>query len=150
MPYAVVTCSPAIVISNAYRFQNDHLKELQTVQTSVAPQVTFPQPVIFLDAFGNLAPFHLEWIDCWKAFMAVLKVRFQNAGLQKIERGEFALYNSTARSYIDFSRPFRHCFRSGHRIAMSIVFMDSSRKSFASCPSCKEQVQGNPEDEFEW
>jgi hypothetical protein len=46
--------------------------------------------VIFLDALSGVAPIHLDWIDSWDAFLAVLEVRFKSLGHSKVKRRKFA------------------------------------------------------------
>lgn len=36
------------------------------IQQSIPVSVERQQPVFFLDAFGNFAPFHLEFITSWE------------------------------------------------------------------------------------
>ena len=77
----------------------EELKGLLRVQSMIPAQVLLQQPVILLDAFGKVAPFHLEFIDSSEAFLSVLKIRFRKEGarpygLQKLEKGEFSIQES--------------------------------------------------------
>jgi hypothetical protein len=67
------------------------LQILEVIHSNLPSQITQQQPVIFRDALDRVAPIHLEWINSWEAFLAVLKVRFKERGLRKIENMEFAL-----------------------------------------------------------
>lgn len=62
------------------------------MQTTLPPQVERQQPVHFLDACGVHAPFHLEFINCWEAFLAVLKVRFERRSLRVVEKKRYVLF----------------------------------------------------------
>jgi hypothetical protein len=109
------------------------------MQATIPPQMERQQPVYFLDACGRLAPFHLEFITSAEAFLAVLKVKFKDCGLRKIENGEFFLEETHTLREIDIRRPWEMCFRPGQTVAMSICFERSSRKGNA-CPACQKSV----------
>lgn len=80
------------------------------MQANLPQQVERQQPVLFLDAFNRLSPVHLEFITSAEAFVAVLKVRFQDAGLRKIERGQYSLEEACSNRKIDLQRPWHTCF----------------------------------------
>ena len=72
------------------------LQNMMQLQHEIPAQVLLQKPVLLLDACGRMAPFHLEFINSKEAFLAVLKVRFQQCGvtpkgLRKIDRFEFIL-----------------------------------------------------------
>ena len=80
------------------------------MQANLPQQVERQQPVLFLDAFNRLSPVHLEFITSAEAFVAVPKVRFQDAGLRKIERGQYSLKEACSNRKIDLQRPWHTRF----------------------------------------
>jgi hypothetical protein len=58
-----------------------------------------------LDALDRLAFIHLEWINSWEAFMAVLKVGFEHVSLHMVESGHFALQATRIKQDIGKRRP---------------------------------------------
>jgi hypothetical protein len=129
------------------------LNELSTQIRSleIPPQVLLRQPVTFLDALGRVSPVHLDFIDSTEvtdysigrlkfanndqAFIAVLKVKFKNVGLSKIERREFRLSDPHRNQVLDLRRSWGALMKPGQHVYMSMVF----RKVEAlqnRCPSC--------------
>jgi hypothetical protein len=98
-------------------------------------------PFVLEDAIGRVAPIHLRFINSWRAFDAVIEVRFQGRqGLPKILRGEYVLQEGPTGIEIDRSRRFNETFLPGQRIVMSLVFQKSeehnAHRSKVSCPRC--------------
>ena len=128
------------------------LNRLLQMQISIPPQVLLQQPVILLDAFGKIAPFHLEFIDSLESFSAVFKIRFRQAGvkqagLSKIDRREFAIQESRHKRVLDLKKPWSSLFQPGQEVDMSMVFHRFSCPP-STCPGCsrnnedgKEQTQ---------
>ena len=87
----------------------EEMRMMLQLQAEVPPQVMLQQPVIFLDPFGKIAPFHLDFIDSSDCFMAVLRARFINAGvtptgLSKLDNHDFMIQDSRRRRPIDLKR----------------------------------------------
>lgn len=57
-----------------------------------------------------------------QAFRAVLRVRFPDLGLDKIDKGEFFIKETATNREIDLSQPWDQCFLPGQRADMSMVF----------------------------
>ncbi|KAI9710409.1 MAG: hypothetical protein M1812_007445 [Candelaria pacifica] len=116
---------------------------LQQLQ-KLPPQVELRKPVILEDACGRVAPFHLDFINSREAFVAVLKVRFKDIGLQKIENGEFCLEERGMKREIDLSRPWDTVLLPGQKVDMSMVFQRRYTAD-AKCHGCGAfgQVSGN-------
>ena len=109
------------------------------------------KPVIFLDALNRVAPIHLDWIDSWDAFLAVLEVRFKSLGHSKVKRREFTLQETTTRRAIILSRPIGMCLTPGQHLAMSMVFRDlTGGESTNMCPHCHEPCDGAATEDIEW
>ena len=119
------------------------------VHKNLPRQVERQQPVMFLDACGRLSPVHLEFITSAEAFIAVLKVRFQHAGVRKIERGQFALEEAQTKRAIDLGRPWSICFLPGQKIDMSMVFSQAETPK-SNCPGCHHESESNTEKDVEW
>ena len=111
---------------------------------------------MLLDAFGKIAPFHLDFIDSLDTFVAVLKIRSRNAGVQhaglrKIHNRELYIRDSNRRMKIDVTRPWISVFRAGQNVDMSMVYR--RRLTPSTCPECgyQSELDGGYEDrEIEW
>jgi hypothetical protein len=108
------------------------------------------QPVIFRDALDRVAPIHLEWINCWEAFLAVLKVRFRERGLRKVENMEFALQRAGSRRDISMAESWEAAFCPGQEVNMSIVFRETGYAASSLCPSCRHEYVGDTVSEVKW
>lgn len=98
-------------------------------------------PFILEDAIGRVAPVHLRFINSWKAFQAVMEIRFQGKqGLKKICRKEYVLQESATGREVDLSLEFDDAILPGQKITMSLVFKrdatDQSTQTMAHCPRC--------------
>lgn len=129
------------------------LNRMLKVQTALPPQVLLQKPVILLDAFGKIAPFHLDFIDSMECFTAVLKIRFRQAGvgkvgLSKLEHREFTIQETRHKRPVDLSKPWTTLFSPGQEVDMSMVF-----HRFAcppnTCPGCSRNNE-NDEEQGEW
>lgn len=121
---------------------------LQKIQDMLPPQVLLQKPVMFLDALDRLAPIHLEWINSYEAFFAVLKVRFKHVGLQMIESGRFALQATKTKKDVDLNRPWDSCLYPGQAYDMSMLFPDQGSSPNNLCPACRYPCSGNPGEEI--
>lgn len=127
----------------------EDMRMMLQMQAHVPPQVMLQQPVTFLDPFGKTAPFHLDFIDSSECFMAVLKARFNSAGvssagLSKLENHEFLIQDSRRRRPIDLKKNWSSVFRPGQNVDMSMTF-----HRFACPPSTCPVCLGTNEDDHE-
>ena len=106
------------------------------MQGTMPHQIERQKPVLFLDACGRLSPIHLEFINSAEAFLAVLKVRFRDCGLRKIERKQFALEDTRTKRAIDLQWPWHQCLLPGQNIDMSMIF-SSAETVGSTCPGCR-------------
>ncbi|KAL9130840.1 MAG: hypothetical protein Q9217_001092 [Psora testacea] len=118
------------------------MRQMLAWQTALPPQVLLQQPIILLDPFGKLLPFHLEFIDSPECFVAVLRARFSNAGvsaagLTKLDNHEFAIEDSRRKSPINMSRPWDRVFSSGQEVDMRMTFHRFACPP-STCPGCLE------------
>lgn len=126
------------------------LTTLRKIQDSLPPQVLLQQPVMFLDALNRLAPIHLEWINSYEAFLAVLKVRFQHLGLRMVEKGRFALQATKTKRDVDLRRPWEVCLSPGQAYDMSMLFRDSSSRLTTICTTCHHICPGVAGEDITW
>ena len=118
----------------------EDMRMMLRLQAEVPPQVMLQQPVIFLDPFGKTVPFHLDFIDSSECFMAVLKVRFSNAGvtpagLSKLDNHDFLIQDSRRRRAIDLKKNWASVFRPGQNVDMSMIFHRFACPP-STCPVC--------------
>lgn len=156
-----------VATNAATQEQNHDLKELMlkvlksnlqiydmilNMQTNLPQQMERQQPVHFLDACGRLLPVHLEFITSAEAFLAVLRVHFKDAGLRKIEKGQFTLEESRSKRTIDLRRPWHKCFLPGQKIDMSMIFSQSDTPDTlrSVCPGCQHESESKSTDDVEW
>ena len=114
------------------------------------PQVLLQKPVMFLDALDRLAPIHLEWINSYEAFLAVLKVRFKHVGLKMVENGEFALQATKTKRDVDLNRPWDVCLCPGQAYDMSMLFEDLCPSPDTLCTACHYPCPGKPDEQITW
>ena len=131
----------------------EDLGKMMQVQHSIPPQVLLGQPVIFLDCFGKVAPFHLEFIDSFESFMAVMVVRFKQAGVKpsgvaKLQNHEFSIQDTRRKRFIDVTQPWPTVFQPGQKVDMSMVFHRFACPP-STCPACLGRNEGG-NDEVNW
>ena len=129
----------------------EDLRSMLQTQSAIPPQVLLQQPVILLDPFGKIAPFHMDFIDSSECFMAVLKARFQRngitpAGLAKLDNGDFLIQDTRRRRAIDLNNNWAAVFRPGQNVDMSMVFHRFACPP-STCPICLEINMDEDEDE---
>lgn len=129
------------------------LNRMLQMQISIPPQVLLQQPVILLDAFGKIAPFHLEFIDSLESFSAVFKIRFRQAGvkqagLSKIDKREFAIQETRRKRILDLTQPWPSLFQPGQEVDMSMVFHRFSCPP-STCPGCSKNNDG-ADEQTQW
>ena len=105
----------------------EDVRSMLQIQKEVPPQIMLQQPVILLDACGKIAPFHLEFVDSLEAFVAVMLVRFRQAGisqggLQKLANLEFTLRDTGRKKPIDLTRPWCSVLKPGQLIDMNVLY----------------------------
>lgn len=147
----------------------DDIASMLRTNQGMPAQVLLSTPVVLLDARGRCAPFHLEFIDSaevcspfsigendlhrsnhlLQAFVAVLKVRFKDIGLRKIENGEFALEDTRRKRSLSLSDAWSTVVRPGQHISMSMIFR-LQQSPQTSCPSCGQENEGSDKTEIEW
>lgn len=121
--------------------------QFQQLQANMPPQIERQQPILFEDAHGRLAPFHLEFINSFPAFQAVLEVRFaQVPGLKKVKSLEYVMQDTASKKTLDLNKPWESIFRPGRKIIMSMLFQQVSytqpkAPAVVSCPGCLQEVE---------
>ena len=120
------------------------------MQDNLPSQVLLQKPVMFLDALDRLAPIHLEWINSYEAFLAVLKVRFKHVGLKMVKNGQFALQATKTKKDVDLSRPWDVCLYPGQTYDMSMLFRDSGSSPNSLCTACHYPSSGEPDEQITW
>ena len=139
---------------NKQLLQNiEDLGRMMQYQNAIPPQVLLGLPVVLLDCFGKTAPFHLEFIDSFESFMAVMKTRFKQAGVKssgiaKLENHEFSIQDTRRKRFIDVTQPWPTVFQSGQNVDMSMVFHRFACPP-STCPACYSKNEGG-EEEVNW
>lgn len=130
----------------------EDLGRMMQVQHAIPPQVLLGQPVVFLDCFGKVAPFHLEFIDSFESFMAVMVVRFKQAGVKpsgvaKLQNHEFSIQDTRRKRFIDITKPWPTVFQPGQKVDMSMVFHRFACPP-STCPACLGRNEGGSEEVY--
>jgi hypothetical protein len=127
--------------------------DMQKLQFQLPAQVDRQQPVCFEDAHGRIAPFHVEFINSFEAFQAVMEVRFRHVpGLKKVQNIQYAIHESTSKRKIDLTAPWESVFLPGRKVNMSMVFR-RPQTSMSSCPACltENEIEDSKEgSEIQW
>lgn len=125
----------------------------KALQTQLPPQIDRQQPVYFEDAHGRIAPLHIEFIDSFEAFRAVLEVRFRHvAGLKKVQRNEYSMQELGGKRRLNLQAPWDSVFLPGRKVIMSMVFQ-APQTSRSSCPGCQTENKLSNDDsqkEIQW
>jgi hypothetical protein len=96
------------------------------------------EPFLLEDAIGREAPVHLQFINSWDVFYAVLESRFRDLqGYNKIKRKEFVLQERATRRDISRAGSWEGTFLPGQRVDMSIIFTEIRQNVQLSCPKCR-------------
>ncbi|KAF1957291.1 hypothetical protein CC80DRAFT_41839 [Byssothecium circinans] len=116
----------------------------QLVQLELPSQILWQKPVVVNDARGRRYPFHLELIDSAKVFVEILKSKFKDLGLGKVERGKWLLQDHHSGRILDLSKPWGAVIRPGQMLDMSMIFRKRDLLS-TDCPICRSENDGSPE-----
>jgi hypothetical protein len=121
------------------------------LQLSIPPQVLLSKPVTLLDACGKVSAFHLDFINCIEAFVAVLKIRFEQegvnqTGIKMLDQSEFILKDH--RGTLELSQPWNRLLRPNQKVDMSMMFRRALPPS--TCPACNYEYPSLSVQEIEW
>lgn len=139
---------------NANEHMADELAQMRSVvqlQMEIPPQVHLQKPVILLDACGKVSAFHLDFITCFEALLAVLKIRFQQhgveeRGLRMLDDSQFILEDH--RGTLDLSKDWSQVLRPNQKINMSMVFHSDFPPRL--CPNCGSMNENALASSIEW
>lgn len=127
------------------------LKATIQLQRELPPQVLLQKPVILHDPLGRSAPFHIEFINSVDALMAVLKVRFEHVGFERVRRLLFELRETNGQKEINIFGPWETAFlvsssqhllsfteysKPGQQVEMSMLFGAKEGQYLDRCPRC--------------
>jgi hypothetical protein len=105
----------------------EQVRSMLQAQQEVPHQIMLSQPVVLLDACGRVAPFHLEFVNSLEAFVAIMIIRFEKAGisqegLQKLANHEFTLRDTRRKRPIDLTKPWCSALKPGQLIDMNVLY----------------------------
>jgi hypothetical protein len=127
------------LMSNILTVNIRSYKILLDLQARVPPEVQpnwTQKPVTLTDALDREVPIHLELINTWDIWEAVLVARFKDVpGEHKIRQKEYALQDRTSQQDIRRNAPFSSSFLPGRRIDMCVLF-EANPGTQMSCPTC--------------
>ncbi|KAL8940671.1 MAG: hypothetical protein Q9216_002693 [Gyalolechia sp. 2 TL-2023] len=131
----------------------DELQQMRCavqLQLELPPQVPLQKPITLLDACGKVSAFHLDFINCSEAFLAVLKIRFQqygvqDRGIQMLDDSQFVLEDYKGK--LDLSKPWSKVLRPSQKVDMSMVFRRDVPSS--TCPACQMVNEDNSDSRIE-
>lgn len=125
-------------------------KVIVATQKRIPPSLSYQQPVTFQDALGRISPVHLEFVNSWAAFDAIVTARFSDMpGQSKVAKREWVLQDHTTKRELKRSLPWESLILPGQRIEMSIIF-NSPHSGSTSCPGCGAKVEGSCASEMQW
>ncbi|VUC37084.1 unnamed protein product [Clonostachys rosea] len=79
---------------------------LYGLQCQLPTEVKF-HSVLVIDARGGYLPFHIETVNCKAIFVEILRSRFKDLGVTKIDRGEWSLEDMNTGEILDLSQPWQ-------------------------------------------
>ncbi|KAI4194805.1 MAG: hypothetical protein LQ348_002564 [Seirophora lacunosa] len=107
---SLVESNRQLVHANArMAYELQQMRGAVQLQLELPPQVLLQKPVTLLDACGKVSAFHLDFINCAEAFLAVLRIRFQQYGvndraIRMLDESQFVLEDHNGK--LDLSRPW--------------------------------------------
>ncbi|KAK2808907.1 hypothetical protein FQN49_008667 [Arthroderma sp. PD_2] len=118
---------------------------------SLPPQIERQHPVELEDAHGRVTPFHVEFINSFEAFQAVLEARFRHVpGWKKVKNMEYAIKESSSNRRLKFDAPWDSVFLPGRTVTMSMVFW-MPPTAMLKCPGCQlESKESGAGYEVQW
>jgi hypothetical protein len=128
-----------------------HLRMIVQLQEKIPAQIALQKPVVLLDACGQVAPVHLDFVNSAEAFLAVLRIRFKQSGisirgLQKLDNAEYIFQDQ--RAVLSLRQPWQTLFKPGQHVNMSMLFR---RKAMIdTCPGCDCENEIEPAGGTEW
>lgn len=129
------------------------ITQMQQVLCSIPTQIQRDQPVSFEDAHGRVARFHVEFVNSYAAFQAILEARFVNMpGLRKVRRLEYVMRDTQSKRILDLSTPWETTMRPGRKFVMSMVFQLAKAVNSA-CPACSREASNhlkNEDSDIQW
>ena len=84
-----------------------------------------------------------------QAFVAVLKIRFEDIGLRKVETGQFVLEDTRRKKALELSEPWTKIVTPGQHIAMSMIFRLQESPT-TKCPNCSQENPGSNTEDVHW
>ncbi|KAL4873308.1 hypothetical protein BDV12DRAFT_100259 [Aspergillus spectabilis] len=112
------------------------MHDIQLFIRQIPGQIERHQPDYLIDALYRECPFYLEFIRSAEALVAVLKINLKDAGCgpEMIDRGDFVIEDAGTQTSIDLTQDWDLCYYPGQRVAMSMVFRQTTWE--LSCPGC--------------
>ncbi|CAH0019332.1 unnamed protein product [Clonostachys rhizophaga] len=106
----------------APRFSSiDQLKSIvYDLQCRIPADVKF-HSVVVIDARGGYLPFHIETVNCKDIFVEILRNRFKDLGVTKINRGEWSLEDTSTGEILDLSQPWQSIIKRGQSLKMIML-----------------------------
>ncbi|KAL9012544.1 MAG: hypothetical protein Q9173_002696 [Seirophora scorigena] len=107
---SLVESNRQLVLANEHMaYELQQMRGAVQLQFELPPQVLLQKPVTLLDACGKVSAFHLDFINCAETFLAVLRIRFQqygvnDRGIRMLDESQFVLENHNGK--LDLSRPW--------------------------------------------
>ncbi|KAI4086968.1 MAG: hypothetical protein LQ344_007137 [Seirophora lacunosa] len=141
---SLVESNRQLVHANAHMaYELQQMRGAVQLQLELPPQVLLQKPVTLLDACGKVSAFHLDFINCAEAFLAVLRIRFQQYGvndraIRMLDESQFVLEDHNGK--LDLSRPWLQVLKPNQRINMSMVFYPD--EPLDECPACRSESHG--------
>jgi hypothetical protein len=116
-------------------------------------RVLIQEPFILEDAIGRISPVHLQFVNSWEAFDAVLELRFQDVqGYSKVQNKEYVLQEHATRRELNRDRPLEVSILPGQKIEMAVIFKNGEGQDLAqtTCPGCQSPSTKSQDCEIRW
>ena len=126
---------------------------LQASLPSHLERTMIQEPFILEDAIGRMSPVHLQFINSWEAFGAVLELRFRSVqGHTKVKNGEYIIQEHATRREIRRNLPWEASFLPGQKVDMSLIFENLEEKlsTQTTCPRCQTSSAELQDSDIQW
>ena len=128
---------------------------VQRILPSHLERTMFRDPFILEDAIGRISPVHMDFINSWDAFDAILRMRFKDVqGYKKVQNKEYVFQDHATKREVKRIRTWEGAFLPGQRIDMSLVFTKKMKEAedvpSTSCPNCRASSAHVLESEIQW
>jgi len=150
-----IGCDMKTMMSKIYAVNVAMYKTVLSIQAglpSSLERALIQEPFILEDAIGRIAPVHIQFVNSWEAFDAVLELRFRDApGYKKVQNRKYTFQEHGKKQDIVRTRPWDASFLPGQKINMSLIYKGvEEERTGPVCPACRNPSVEAQDTEVQW